>query len=84
MILAIPTSHEATLRRLSDLLVRRHNLLILILLVPPMLWLGMVYLGSLFVFLAQSIFSIDEFSGNIVREPTLATLAELFRQISTY
>ena len=39
----------------------------------------MVYLGSLFVFLAQSIFSIDEFSGTIVREPTLATLAELFR-----
>jgi len=71
--------HEGTLRRLSDLLVRRHNLLVLILLVPPLLWLGMVYLGSLFVFLAQSIFSIDEFSGTIVREPTLATLAELFR-----
>ncbi len=38
----------------------------------------MVYLGSLFVFLAQSIFSIDEFSGTIVREPTLSTLVELF------
>ena len=71
--------HEGTPRRLSDLLVRRHNLLVLILLVPPLLWLGMVYLGSLFVFLAQSIFSIDEFAGTIVREPTLATLAELFR-----
>ena len=78
-ILDTPAPHEGTLRRLSDLLVRRHNLLVLILLVPPLLWLGMVYLGSLFVFLGQSIFSIDEFSGTIVREPTLATLAELFR-----
>jgi putative spermidine/putrescine transport system permease protein len=78
-ILDTPAPHEGTLRRLSDLLVRRHNLLVLILLVPPLLWLGMVYLGSLFVFFGQSIFSIDEFSGTIVREPTLATLAELFR-----
>ena len=29
--------HEGTPRRLSDLLVRRHNLLVLILLVPPLL-----------------------------------------------
>ncbi|MCJ8143664.1 ABC transporter permease [Ancylobacter sp. A5.8] len=65
--------------RLSDLLVRRGGLLTLLLLLPPLLWLGLVYLGSLFVFLGQSIFSIDEFSGTIVREPTFATLIELFR-----
>ena len=45
---------------------------------PPLLWLGVVYLGSLFALLAQSFFSIDEFSGTIVREPTLKTYAELF------
>ena len=30
---------------------------------PPLLWLGVVYLGSLVALLAQSFFSIDEFSG---------------------
>lgn len=76
--LDLPHPPEGALRRLSDLLVRHHNLLVLLLIVPPLLWLGVVYLGSLFVFLAQSIFSIDEFSGTIVREPTLSTLIELF------
>ena len=36
-----------------------------LLLAPPLLWLGVVYLGSLFALLAQSFFSIDEFSGLI-------------------
>jgi len=43
------------------------------------LWLGIVYLGSLFALLAQSFFSIDEFSGLINYEFTLATYQELFR-----
>ncbi|WP_029351247.1 ABC transporter permease [Bosea sp. 117] len=70
---------ESLGRRLSDVILRNRGLLTLLLLVPPLLWLGIVYLGSLFVFLAQSIFSIDEFSGTIVREPTFATLIELFQ-----
>jgi putative spermidine/putrescine transport system permease protein len=77
--LDLPVPRESLLRRLSDVLVRRARLLTLLLLLPPLLWLGLVYLGSLFVFLGQSVFSIDEFSGTIVREPTTATLLELFR-----
>ncbi|WP_018389677.1 ABC transporter permease [Ancylobacter sp. FA202] len=77
--LDLPAPREGLLRRLSDVLVRRARLLTLLLLLPPLLWLGLVYLGSLFVFLGQSVFSIDEFSGTIVREPTTATLLELFR-----
>ena len=49
--------------RLSDLFWRRPGLLLALLLAPPLLWLGVVYLGSLFALLAQSFFSIDEFSG---------------------
>lgn len=64
--------------RLSDTFWRRPGLLTLLLLAPPALWLGIVYLGSLFALLAQSFFSIDEFSGLIVREFTLKTYAELF------
>ncbi len=48
-------------------------------LLPAILWLGIVYLGSLFALLLQSFFSIDEFSGLINHEFTLKTYAELFR-----
>ena len=53
-------------------------LVLTLLLVPPLLWLGIVYLGSLFALLAQSFFYIDDFSGLTVYEPTLRTYAELF------
>lgn len=65
--------------RLSDLLWRRPRLLLILLLLPPALWLGIIYLGALFALLAQSFFSIDPFSGLIRYEFTLATYAELFR-----
>ncbi len=67
------------LRRLSDALVTRPRLLLLILLAPPLLWLGVVYLGALFALLLQSFFSIDEFSGLIRYEFTLKTYGELLQ-----
>src|SRR5262245_15249429 len=76
---AIPAPPDGIFRRASDALVTRHKLLLLLLLVPPLLWLGVVYLGSLFALLAQSFFSIDEFSGTIVYEPTLKTYGELLQ-----
>jgi putative spermidine/putrescine transport system permease protein len=65
--------------RLTGLLWRRPNLLLLLLLAPPLLWLGVVYLGSLAALLLQSFYSIDEFSGVVKEEFTLKTYAELFR-----
>lgn len=67
------------LRRLSDVLVTRPRLLLLLLLGPPLAWLGIVYLGALFALLAQSFFSIDEFSGLIRHEFTLKTYGELLQ-----
>jgi putative spermidine/putrescine transport system permease protein len=64
--------------RISDSFWRRPGLVVVLLLTPPVLWLGIVYLGSLFALLLQSFFSIDEFSGMIVREFTLKTYGELF------
>ncbi|MBT1158681.1 ABC transporter permease [Aminobacter anthyllidis] len=64
---------------LSDLLWRRPGLLLLLMLGPPLLWLGIVYVGSLIALLAQSFFSIDEFSGLISRELTLKTYGDLLR-----
>jgi putative spermidine/putrescine transport system permease protein len=50
-----------------------------LLLLPPLLWLGIVYIGSLFALLIQSFFSIDEFTGLIQHEFTLKTYRELLR-----
>ena len=75
--LSAPPS-DSPLRRVSDVLVRRRGLLLALLLTPPLLWLGIIYLGALFALLAQSVFSIDEFSGAVVYQPTLKTYAELF------
>jgi len=64
--------------RISTALYLHPKLLLILLLGPPLLWLGIIYLGSLFALLLQSFFYIDEFSGNIVREFSLATYEQLF------
>ena len=64
---------------LSDKFWRNPKLLLILMLPPPALWLGIIYLGSLFALLAQSFFSIDEFSGMVQYELTLKTYGELFR-----
>jgi len=65
--------------RLTTLFWRKPDLLLVLLLSPPLIWLGVVYLGSLGALLLQSFYSIDEFSGLVVREFTLKTYAELLR-----
>jgi putative spermidine/putrescine transport system permease protein len=64
---------------LSDLFWRKPKVLLLLMLLPPLLWLGIVYIGSLFALLAQSFFSIDEYSGLINRQFTLKTYGDLFQ-----
>src|SRR5215475_10912726 len=49
---------------------------------PPLLWLGIIYLGSLFSLLAQSFFSVDDFTGKVVYTPTFASYAGLFNDTS--
>jgi putative spermidine/putrescine transport system permease protein len=70
---------QAAASRLSDLFWRRPGLLLALLIAPPLLWLGVIYVGSLLALLVQSFFSIDEFSGLINYEFTLKTYAELLR-----
>jgi putative spermidine/putrescine transport system permease protein len=62
---------------LSTLLYRKPGLLTVALLTPPMLWLLVVYLGSLAALLVQSFYALDDFSGVVLREFTLATYAHL-------
>jgi putative spermidine/putrescine transport system permease protein len=75
---AVQRSGGGALRRLSDFLLRHPRLLLAILLGPPLIWLGAVYVGSLLALLVQSFFAIDPFSGLVVHEFTLRTYAELF------
>jgi len=77
---AISPPGRGPLRGLSTFFYRRSTFYLLLLLVPPLLWLGTVYLGTLFALLTQSIYSIDEFTAQIVRKPTLATYKQLFTQ----
>ncbi len=65
-------------RGLSTFLYRRRAFYLSLLLLPPLLWLGTVYLGSLFALLMQSFYAIDEFTARIVPEFTLATYRQLF------
>ena len=64
--------------RLSAALFQRQSMLLLILLIPPLLWFGVIYLGSLFSLLAQSFFRLDDFSGTIVYEVGLQNFVALF------
>ena len=64
-------------RRVSDLLYTRRGLLLLALLAPPLLWFGVIYLGSLFALLANAFFGLDDFTGQVVREFTLKNFAAL-------
>lgn len=65
--------------RFTALTWARPKVLLALLLAPPLLWLGVIYLGSLAALLWQSFYSIDEFSGLVVPEFTLKTYAELLR-----
>lgn len=65
---------------LSDVFWRRPGLLILLMLTPPLLWLGIVYIGSLLALLLQSFYAVDEFSGVVdYTTLTLKSYAELLR-----
>lgn len=77
--LAIPLpSHWVLLRRAASTLMYRHRrLYLLLLLLPPLLWFGVIYLGSLFALLMQSFYALDDFSGQIVPQFTLSTWRDL-------
>ncbi len=68
------------MRRFSTYLYLRPKLVLWLLLGPPILYMLVVYLGSLFSLLLNSFFYLDGFTGKVVREFTLRTYAQLFTQ----
>ncbi|HEY8207997.1 MAG TPA: ABC transporter permease [Myxococcaceae bacterium] len=65
-------------RRLSTFLFAWPRVTLAIALAPPLLWLGVVYVGSLAALLVQSFFTLDDYTGQVVRELTLSTYERLF------
>jgi len=66
------------LNHISTYLYQRPKLILRLLLGPPMLYMLVVYLGSLFTLLVNSFFSLNDFTGLVVYEFTLRTYAKLF------
>ena len=64
--------------RASTYLYQRPKVVLALLLGPPLAYMLVVYLGSLFALLVNSFFYLEEFTGLVVREFTLRTYAKLF------
>ncbi len=65
------------LNRLSTFLYRRPRLILLLMLLPPLVWFVVVYLGALASMMLNSFFYLDGFTGKVVRQFTLQTYAKL-------
>ncbi|WP_228768120.1 ABC transporter permease [Limnohabitans sp. DM1] len=57
-------------RRLSNVLYPRRSLTLFLILLPPLLWFGVVYVGSLLTLLSQSVFTFDEMAMSVTTELT--------------
>jgi putative spermidine/putrescine transport system permease protein len=79
-VIALSPASPSWSRSTATFLYRRKTLYLLLLLSPPLLWFGTVYLGSLFALLVQSFYAIDDFTARIVYEPTLATYKQVITQ----
>lgn len=66
------------LQRISTYFYLRPKLVLWLMLGPPMLYMLVVYLGSLFNLLVFSFYYLEQFTGLIVREFTLQTYARVF------
>jgi len=66
------------LLRISTYLYQRPRLVLALLLGPPLAYMLVVYLGSLFNLLVYSFYYLEGFTGQIVREFTLSTYAQIF------
>lgn len=65
-------------RRFSTFLYRRPTLYLVLLLTPPLLWFGVIYLGSLFTLLWQGVYTFDDFTMTVTPDFTLDNLKALF------
>ncbi|HSG45893.1 MAG TPA: ABC transporter permease [Anaerolineales bacterium] len=63
---------------MSTYLYQRPRLILGLLLGPPLVYMVVIYLGSLFNLLVYSFYSLEPFSGLVIKEFTLGTYAQIF------
>jgi hypothetical protein len=63
---------QPPMRRFSNLLYKKPNLYLSLLLVPPLIWFGAIYLGSLLTLLWQGFYTFDDFTMAVTPDLTLA------------
>ncbi len=66
-------------RSVSRFLYRRPRLRLAGLLAAPLLWLVVLYLGSLAIMFVAAFWTTDSYTGALVKQPTLANFQTLFR-----
>ena len=66
-------------RRVSNLLYQRRTLTLFLILLPPLLWFGVVYVGSLLTLLSQSVFTFDEMAMSVTPDLTADNFVSLLR-----
>lgn len=74
------TARASALTALSGFFYRHARLRLLALLSAPLAWLAVAYLGSLAVMFLAAFWSVDSFTGELIRVPTLDNLRLLVEQ----
>lgn len=64
-------------RRVSNVMYQRRTLTLLLMLMPPLMWFGVVYIGSLLTLLSQSVFTFDDLAMSVTAELTSANFLAL-------
>jgi putative spermidine/putrescine transport system permease protein len=70
------------LKRLSTYLYLRPKLVLALMLLPPLIWFLVVYIGALLAMLVNSFYYLDGFTGQVVHEFTLGTYAKLLDPVN--
>ena len=82
--IASNTIRSSWLRRLSGALYRRPRVVLAALLAPPVLWLVVIYLGSLALMFVSSLWRLDPTTSAIVREPSLSNFEDVLSPDKPY
>jgi len=73
----LPSASTGLRQQLATLLYQRRTLTLLLILTPPLLWFGVVYVGSLLTMLSQSVFAFDEMAMSVTNELTTDNFTSL-------
>ncbi|MCG8708299.1 ABC transporter permease [Brenneria sp. 4F2] len=76
------TRRAGWLHRLAHFFYRRPGFYLALLLIPPLLWFGAIYLGSLLALLWQGLYTFDDFSMTVSPTLTLANIQALFSPVN--